>query len=137
MVQVTKATYQDGVLKPAESLSLVDQQQVVIVIVPLQQDESLSQSKSSQAAILKDQARVWLSQQADDAVRPPTALEPNQEQTIIADAKSLLEEIRSQASRMTPSEIAADISQALTEARLLPADEQDYLEAELNALLRE
>jgi predicted DNA-binding antitoxin AbrB/MazE fold protein len=128
MYQIVKATYQDGLLKPNENLSLEDKQQVLVIILPLQSDVSKSHSSSERVTMLKEQAAIWLSQQSDKAIQPLSS-EPKE-----VSLESILTDIRARASQHTSEEIAADISQALVEAQLIPADERTRLEAELDTI---
>jgi hypothetical protein len=107
---------------------------VVVVILPLPADIPQPKADSNRVAILKEQTAAWLSQQPAGAVRPPLFAESDQ--SLNEELDAILNEIRTQASYMSTSEIATDISQALIEAQLLASDEQAHLEAELNALLR-
>lgn len=135
MYQVVKATYQDGVLKPVKDLSLEDEQQVVIIVLPVRSETSQAQPDLERVAIIKEQAAAWLIQQPTEAVHPPASLESNQEQRMDEDIESILASIRAKANQLSSEEIAGDIGQALVEAQMIPADEQARLEAELDALL--
>jgi predicted DNA-binding antitoxin AbrB/MazE fold protein len=137
MYKVVKATYLDGVLKPLEDLSLEEEQQVVIIILPAASEISQAQSDLDRMTIIKEQTATWLRQQPAQAVRPPTSLDPSQHQQADQDIEDTLKAIRAKASQMSPEEIAADISQALVEAQMIPAEEQARLEAELDAILAE
>jgi predicted DNA-binding antitoxin AbrB/MazE fold protein len=135
MYQVLKATYQDGVLKPAEDLPLEEQQQVVVIVLPVRSEISPTKSDPERVTTIKEQAATWLTQQPADAVRPPAGLEPAQEQRMDEDIEKILASIRAKAGQLSAKEIAVDIGQALAEIQMIPADEQTRLEAELDALL--
>ena len=56
MYQVIKAIYQDGVLKPAETLSLENQQQVLVLVLPLSPNPPLPQPDLERVAVLRERA---------------------------------------------------------------------------------
>jgi predicted DNA-binding antitoxin AbrB/MazE fold protein len=135
MYRVVKATYQDGVLKPIENLSLEEQEQVLVIVVSLSSKTPSPTPGPKRANVLKERAATWLNQQPADAVRPPARLEQAREQSLAEDFEAALAAIRARANQLPSKEIAADISQALTEIQLIPPDEQAQLEAELDAIL--
>jgi predicted DNA-binding antitoxin AbrB/MazE fold protein len=135
MYEVVKAIYQDGVLKPVEDLSLEEQQQVVVIILPVRSEISQAQPDPERVNIIKEQTATWLRQQPAEAIRPPASLEPAQEQHVDQDIEDTLRAIR--ASQLSSEEIAADVSQALVEAQMISAEEQARLEAELDTILAE
>jgi predicted DNA-binding antitoxin AbrB/MazE fold protein len=137
MYEVVKAIYQDGVLKPAEDLSLQEQQQVVVIILPARSEISQAQPNPDRATVIREQTATWLRQQPDEAIRPPAPLEPAQEGHIDRDIEDTLKAIRARASRLSSEEIAADVSQALVEAQMIPVEEQARLEADLDTILAE
>jgi predicted DNA-binding antitoxin AbrB/MazE fold protein len=137
MYKVVKATYQDGVLRPVEDLQLEEQQQVVVIILPVRSDTSQAQPDPERVAIIKERTATWLRQQPAKAIRPPASLEPTQEQHVDQDVEDILRAIRAKASQLSSEEIAADVSQALVEAQMISAEEQARLEAELNTILAE
>ena len=136
MYQVVRATYRDGVLRPVEDLSLEDEQQVVVIILSATSGALPAQSDFDHTSIIKEQTASWLARQPAQAIRPPVSLDPSQQQTD-QDIEDTLKTIRAKASQISPEEIAADISQALVEAQVIPAEEQARLEAELDAILAE
>jgi predicted DNA-binding antitoxin AbrB/MazE fold protein len=135
MYKVVKAIYQDGVLKPVEDLSLEEQQQVVVIILPVRSETSQAQPASERITIIKEQTATWLRQQPAKAIRPPASLKPAREQHVDQDIEDTLKAIRTKASQLSPKEIAADISQALVEAEMISAEEQARLETELDTIL--
>lgn len=135
MYQVLKAIYQDGVLKPAEELPFEEQQQVVVIVLPVRSEISPTKSDPERVTTIKEQAATWLTQQPADAVRPPAGLEPTQEQSLDEDIEKILASIRAKAGQLSAKEIAVDIGQALAEIQMIAADELTRLEAELDALL--
>jgi predicted DNA-binding antitoxin AbrB/MazE fold protein len=137
MHRVVTATYQNGVLKPAQELPLHDQQQVLIIILPSPQTRPPAEPNLERVATLREQANQWLSQQSPDAVRPPLHLEQAQEQALDDSFEAALAEIRARASQFSAEEIVADVEAALAEVRTLSPDDRARLDAELNAVLAE
>jgi predicted DNA-binding antitoxin AbrB/MazE fold protein len=137
MHRVVTATYQNGVLKPAQELPLRDQQQVLIIILPSPETRPSAKPDLERVAALREQANQWLSQQSLDAVRPPLHLEQAQEQALDDGFEAALAEIRARAGQFSTEEIIADVEAALAEVRTLSPDERARLDAELDAVLAE
>jgi predicted DNA-binding antitoxin AbrB/MazE fold protein len=137
MRQVIPATYQDGILKLSQKLPLSDQQQVLIIVLPLPQVDSSDEFQPERVAAMQEQARNWLSQQPSTAVRPPLRLTPARKQDLEDSFETALADIRARAGLFSAEEVLADIEAALDEARTLPADVRDRLDAELDAALAE
>jgi predicted DNA-binding antitoxin AbrB/MazE fold protein len=137
MYRIVKATYQDGVLKPAGALPLEDRQQVVVIILPIQSGTSPARPDLNRVAVMKEQTAAWLREQPAESLRPDDSPEADREQSLEDDVENALAAIRAKASQLTPEEIAADVSQALVESQMIPKDERARLEAELDALLAE
>jgi predicted DNA-binding antitoxin AbrB/MazE fold protein len=137
MHRVVTATYQNGVLKPAQELPLRDQQQVLIIILPSPETRPSTKPDLERVAALREQANQWLSQQSLDAVRPPLHLEQAQEQALDDGFEAALAEIRARAGQFSTEEIIADVEAALAEVRTLSPDERARLDAELDAVLAE
>lgn len=135
MQRVITATYQNGVLKPAQELPLRDQQQVLVIVLPLRQTGLPAKPNSERVAAMREQAATWLSQQSPDAVRPPLPLTQTQEQALDDSFEAALAEIRARASQFSPEEIIADVEAALAEVRTLSPDERARLDAELDTVL--
>jgi predicted DNA-binding antitoxin AbrB/MazE fold protein len=134
MHRVVTATYQSGVLKPAQELRLPDQQRVLVIVLPLAQDTLPAAADLERVAVMKERANVWLSQQPATAVRPPLRLQQAQEQALENGFDAALAEIRAQVSRFSEAEIRADVEVALAEARSLNENERARLDAELEAI---
>lgn len=137
MHRVVTATYQNGVLKPAQELPLRDQQQVLIIVLPPPRTRPPAKPNLERVAAVREQANLWLSQQSPDAVRPPLRLKQAQEQALDDNFEAALAEIRARASQFSTEEIVADVEAALTEVRTLSPDERARLDAELDAVLAE
>jgi predicted DNA-binding antitoxin AbrB/MazE fold protein len=137
MHRVVTATYQNGVLKPAQELPLRDQQQVLIVILPSSETRPPAKPNLERVAVMQEQANRWLSQQSPDAVRPPLRLEQAQEQALDDGFEAALAEIRARAGQFSTEEIIADVEAALAEVRTLSPDDRARLDAELDAVLAE
>lgn len=137
MYQVIKAIYQDGVLKPAETLSLENQQQVLVLVLPLSPNLPLPEPDLERVAVLRERATTWLTEQPSNAVRPPLRLSEAQQLRLDKGFEAALGAIRARTSQISPDEIAADIKQALAETRTLSLEEQVHLEAKLDAFLAE
>jgi len=123
--QVITATYENGVLKPEPALLLHDQQQVLLVIVPVGASASTHQPDPMRVASMQKQVEAWLKMQPADAIRLPL---PEMEQT------TLMQEVAA-ASEVDEDQLLADIEAALAEVRTLSTEEAAALDAELNAIL--
>ena len=137
MHRVVTATYQNGVLKPAQELPLRDQQQVLIVILPSPQARPPAEPNLERVAAMREQANQWLSQQSPDAIRPPLRLTQAQEQALDDGFEAALAKIRARASQFSTEEIAADVETALADVRTLSPEERARLDAELDLVLAE
>lgn len=137
MRRVVTATYHNGVLKPAQKLPLPDQQQVLIIVLPLPQDVLYTKPDRERVAIMREPADAWLRQQPADTVRPPLRLKQAKEQTLDSDFAATLAAIRARASRFSAEEIVADVEAALAEVQTLSPEERTRLDAELDAALAE
>lgn len=137
MRRVVTATYQNGVLKPAQELPLRDQQQVLIIVLPSPETRPPAKPNLERVAAMREQANQWLSQQPADAARLPLRLKQAQEQALDDNFEAALDEIRARASQFSTEEIVADVEAALAEARTLSSDERAWLDAELDAMLAE
>jgi predicted DNA-binding antitoxin AbrB/MazE fold protein len=135
MHQVVTATYQDGMLHPAHKLPLVNQQRVLIVVVPLPQ--AAAQHDPVRVAMLKERAAEWLSQQPSQSVRPPLSLSPSQQQDLDSGFDAALSEVRARSGRYSEAEIVSEIAAALAEIRATPPNASPELEADLAAILAE
>jgi len=131
MKRAISAVYDKGVLRPMQQLPLADQQEVLLLILPLRRGKR-SVVDSARVARMREQADVWLAQQPADAVSEP--LVPYR---AADDFDAVLAEIRERASRFSQAEIAADVNAALAEARELSPEEREQLDSELDALLAE
>jgi hypothetical protein len=110
---------------------------VVAIILPLRQEIASAKADPKRLAMMKEQAAVWLAQQSPDAIRPPLRLSETDEQRMERDFDSALAAIRRHSGRLSEKEIAADVDEALAEARALSPDEQARLSGELETLLAE
>ena len=137
MHRVVTATYQNGVLKPAQELPLRDQQQVLIVILPSPQARPPAEPNLERVAAMREQANQWLSQQSPDAIHPPLRLTQAQEQALDDGFEAALAKIRARASQFSTEEIAADVEAALADVRTLSPEERARLDAELDLVLAE
>lgn len=137
MRRMVTATYQNGVLKPAQELPLRDQQQVLVIVLPLRRTSLPVKPNLERVAAMREQADRWLSQQPPDAVRPPLRMEQAQEQALDDSFEAALAEIRARASQFSPEEIVADVEAVLAEVRALSSDERARLDAEVDAVLAE
>jgi len=132
MKRAISAIYDKGVLRPTQQLPLDDQQEVLLIVLPLKRRKR-SAVDSDRVARMQQQADIWLAQQAEDAVREPLVpFQPSAD-----DFDAVLADIRERASRFSAAEIAADVNAALAEARELSPEERERLDSELDALLAE
>jgi predicted DNA-binding antitoxin AbrB/MazE fold protein len=136
MHQVITATYKNGVLKPSQALPLHDQQQVVLVIVPVAAPAPTHRPNSARVATMQTQVDAWLKMQPAEAIRPPV---PEKEQLPLAQAvAAMAAEIRTLTVGMPvvdETQLLADIETALAEVQVLSAEETAALDAELQAIL--
>ncbi len=137
MHQIVTATYQDGLLRPSHKLPYADQQQVLVILVPLFEPSAAAAANLDRVTAMQVQARAWLSQQNSNAVRPPLQLTSHQEGILEDDFDAALAVIRQPSSKLRRDDIAADIETALVEERAFSAEEQARLEAELEDILAE
>lgn len=125
MAKAIVATYENGVLKPAERLPLSEHERVLVVVVPLAPD-------AARVARMREQVENWLSQQPADAVREPLTLSPETEQRLDDEFDAALAAIRARASRVSEGQILADVESAIAEVRSMSDEERAHLDAELN-----
>jgi len=137
MRRMITATYHNGVLKPTEKLPLPDQQEVLIIVLPLPRAVPPARPDLARVAVMREQAATWLRQQPVEAVRPPLRLKQAEEQTLDSDFAAALAAIRARASQFSAEEIIADVEAALAEVQTLSPDERARLDAELDAALAE
>lgn len=131
MKQAISAVYDKGVLRPVQQLPLDDQQEVLLIVLPLKRGKPPAVDPA-RVARMQEQTEAWLAQQPADAVREP--LVPYR---VADDFDAVLAEIRERASRFSEAEIAADVNAALAETRELSPEEREQLDSELDALLAE
>lgn len=133
-----KAVYTKGVLRPQQPLPLSEQQEVLIIVLPLPpvpQPVGVNDERRARRAQMSAQIDAWLEQQAPDAVRPPRDLPADQQTALEVDFDATLARIRARAAAFNAAETAADVEAALAEVRAAPAAEQQYLEHELETIL--
>ena len=130
--QAVRAVYDKGILRPKRLLPLEDQEEVLILVIPLREKEQVAPDPH-RLTVLRERVETWLAQQPPDAVRPslysPEAPDRAFDQVLAA--------IRARASRFSDEEIATDVRAALAEARCLSPKEQAELDTEVDSLLAE
>lgn len=131
MKQAISAIYDKGVFRPMQQLPLDDQQEVLLIVLPLKRGQR-SVVDSPRVARMQEQMNAWLAQQPADAVREPLV-----SYRVDDDFDAVLAEIRKRASYFSAAEIAADVDAALAQARTLSPEEREQLDSELDALLAE
>jgi predicted DNA-binding antitoxin AbrB/MazE fold protein len=137
MKRAITAIYEEGVLKPSEKLPLEEQQEVLVIVVPLPRNEQLLTDEQARLAQMREQTEAWLAKQPTDAVRPPLSL-PQARSRELDDAFDVaLTTIRARAAQFSEAEIAADVDVALAETRALSVDDRARLDAELKAIFAE
>jgi predicted DNA-binding antitoxin AbrB/MazE fold protein len=137
MKRAITAIYEEGVLKPSEKLPLEEQQEVLVIVVPLPRNEQLLTDEQARLAQMREQTEAWLAKQPTDAVRPPLSL-PQARSRELDDAFDVaLTTIRARAAQFSEAEIAADVDAALAETRALSVDDRARLDAELKAIFAE
>src|SRR5215212_9683864 len=116
MPQVITATYENGVLKPAQALPFHDRQEVLLVIVPVAAPTPTRQPDSAHVAAMQRQVDAWLKRQPAEAIRPPL---PEKEQTLLTqEVTALVSEIRTMmvaTPTVDEAQLLADIEAALAE----------------------
>jgi predicted DNA-binding antitoxin AbrB/MazE fold protein len=138
MKRAITAVYEEGVLKPSEKLPLEEQQEVLVIVVPLPRNEQLLLTdEQARLAQMREQTEAWLAKQPTDAVRPPLSL-PQARSRELDDAFDVaLTTIRARAAQFSEAEIAADVDVALAETRALSVYDRARLDAELKAIFAE
>jgi predicted DNA-binding antitoxin AbrB/MazE fold protein len=132
MRRVVMATYDKGLLKPAEDLPLADRQRVLLVVVSLPETNS-GASDAERLETMETRVATWLAEQPLDAVRTPLRPSPQRDRQLDARFDAALAAVRKRSAGADPDRIAADIAAALAEARAAPAG----LDAELEKALEE
>jgi predicted DNA-binding antitoxin AbrB/MazE fold protein len=135
MHQVIKATYENGVLKPGQPLPLHDQQQVVLVVLPVASTSPTPRADPERVASMQLQIDAWLKIQRTDAIRQPLA--DKEQTTLVQETDALLAEIRLATGEVDEAQLLADIEAALAEVQALSAEEIAALDTELNAMMTE
>jgi predicted DNA-binding antitoxin AbrB/MazE fold protein len=137
MKRAITAIYEGGVLKPSEKLPLEEQQEVLVIVVPLPKKEQLLTDEQAQLAQLREQTEAWLAKQPTDAVRSPLSLPQARSRELDDAFDAALAAIRARAAQFSEAEIAADVDAALAETHALSIDDRARLDAELEAIFAE
>ena len=137
MKRAITAIYEGGVLKPSEKLPLEEQQEVLVIVVPLPRKEQLLTDEQAQLAQMRQQTEAWLAKQPTDAVRPPLSLPQARSRELDDAFDAALTAIRARAAQFSEAEIAADVDAALAETHALSIDDRARLDAELEAIFAE
>ena len=135
MYQVIPATYENGVLKPGQALSLPDHQQVLLVIVPVPSSTPTGHFDAESVAAMQEQVDNWLAMQSTEAVRSPALLQPARQASAADELAVIVAKIRAVAGQVERGELVADIEAALAEAQSLSPPEAEGLNTELNLIL--
>ena len=137
MKRAITAIYEGGVLKPSEKLSLEEQQEVLVIVVPLPRKEQLLTDEQARSAQMRERAEAWLAKQPTDAVRPPLSLPQTRSRELDDAFDAALTAIRARAAQLSEAEIAANVDAALAETDALSANDRARLDAELEAIFAE
>ncbi len=137
MKRAITAIYEGGVLKPSEKLPLEEQQEVLVIVVPLPRKEQLLTDEQARLAQLRERTEAWLAEQPTDAVRPPLSLPKARSRELDDAFDAALTAIRARAAQFSKAEIAADVDAALAETDALSANDRARLDAELEAIFAE
>jgi predicted DNA-binding antitoxin AbrB/MazE fold protein len=137
MKRAITAIYEGGVLKPSEKLPLEEQQEVLVIVVPLPRKEQLLTDEQARLAQLRERTEAWLAEQPTDAVRPPLSLPQTRSGELDDAFDAALTAIRARAAQFSEAEIAADVDAALAETDALSANDRARLDAELEAIFAE
>jgi predicted DNA-binding antitoxin AbrB/MazE fold protein len=137
MKRAITAIYEGGVLKPSEKLPLEEQQEVLVIVVPLPRKEQLLTDEQARLAQLRERTEAWLAEQPTDAVRPPLSLPQTRSRELDDAFDAALSAIRARAAQFIEAEITADVDAALAETDALSANGRARLDAELEAIFAE
>ncbi|TEU20336.1 MAG: DUF104 domain-containing protein [Anaerolineales bacterium] len=137
MKRAITAIYEGGVLKPSEKLPLEEQQEVLVIVVPLPRKEQLLTDEQAQLAQMREQTEAWLAKQPADVVRPPLSLPQARSRELDDAFDAALTAIRARAAQFSEAEIAADVDAALAETHALSIDDRARLDAELKVIFAE
>lgn len=137
MKRAITAIYEGGVLKPSEKLPLEEQQEVLVIVVPLPRKEQLLTDEQAQLVQMREQTEAWLTKQPTDVVRPPLSLAKARSRELDDAFDATLTAIRARAAQFSEAEIAADVDAALAETHALSIDDRARLDAELEAIFAE
>lgn len=137
MKRAITAIYEGGVLKPSEKLPLEEQQEVLVIVVPLPKKEQLLTDEQARLAQMRQQTEAWLARQPTDAVRPPLSLPQARSRELDDAFDAALTTIRARAAQFSEAEIAADVDAALAETHALSIDDRARLDAELKVIFAE
>jgi predicted DNA-binding antitoxin AbrB/MazE fold protein len=137
MKRAITAIYEGGVLKPSEKLPLEEQQEVLVIVVPLPRKEQLLTDEQARSAQMREQTEAWLAKQPTDAVRPPLSLPQTRSRELDDAFDAVLSAIRARTAQFSEAEIAADVDAALAETDALSANDRARLDAELEAIFAE
>lgn len=137
MKRAITAIYEGGVLKPSEKLPLEEQQEVLVIVVPLPRKEQLLTDEQAQLVQMREQTEAWLAKQPTDVVRPPLSLAKARSRELDDAFDATLTAIRARAAQFSEAEIAADVDAALAETHALSIDDRARLDAELEAIFAE
>jgi predicted DNA-binding antitoxin AbrB/MazE fold protein len=131
MTNAIIATYENGLLKPAEKLPLSEHQKVLVVVVPLTTETAYPRDPA-RLAKMRERTETWLSQQSPDATREPSAQAAQQRDD---EFDAALAAIRARASHFDKAQIIADVEAAISEVRAMPDEERARLNRELTQML--
>ena len=135
MHQVITATYENGVLRPEQALPLHNQQQVVLIVLPVSSPAAAQQPDPARVATMQKQVEAWLNIQPDGVIRPP--LPEIDQTTLTQELTAALSQIRTATGEIDEAQLLAEIETALAEVQALSPAKAAALDAELTTILAE
>ena len=134
MANALIATYENGFLRPSEKLPLDENEQVLVIVVPLVTKPE-EQPDHGRIKTMREEAETWLKQQPVDSLREPAAIPSKTEQHLDNQFDASLAAIRDRASRFSQDQIIADVEAAIAQVRAMSPEERTQLETELDQVL--
>jgi predicted DNA-binding antitoxin AbrB/MazE fold protein len=103
------AIYENGLLRPLQSLPLPEHEKVYIILVT---EDSQYPTTEARLRQMHAQADEWLTYQSRDALQPPCPLSPAHKARLDAELDQLLAEVDAAMSDASEEEVAALVDEA-------------------------
>jgi len=109
-----RAIYENGLLRPLQSLPLSEHQEVVIFVTAEERPRAVGEKRLRE---MHAQADAWLARQPVGAVRQPRPLSPAHQARLNSELDRLLAEVDAAMGNASEDEIAALVDEAANAAR--------------------